>query len=203
MIRKTLLVSAAAMFLVAATASAQATMTPSFNAPRRAFSQSEFGAVVSFPDGGGTAYEGDYRIASHSVDIGLRGGVMDYNGAASSQLLAGVEARANMIRHDRTFPLDGALIVGGGGRFESGQSRIDVPLGLSLGRRVPLQGSSVSLEPYVQPTAFLRAGNNMSTNVIYTLGLGTDLNMGGAFNARLGVGLGDVEGVSLGAVWTH
>lgn len=203
MIRKTLLVTAGAMFLVAATASAQATMTPSFNAPRRPFVRSEFGAVVSFPDGGGTAYEGAYRLASSSVDIGLRGGVMDYNGAAPSQMLAGIEARANMIRHSTDFPLDGAIIFGGGGRFQSGQSRIDVPLGLSLGRSVPLHGSNVRFVPYVQPTAFLRAGNHMATNVIYTLGLGTDLHMGGAFNARLGVGVGDVEGVSLGAAWVH
>ena len=202
MVLKTLLSTAGALVLVAATASAQATMTPSFNAPRRPFARSEFGAVVSFPDGGGTAYEGAYRVASSGVDIGLRGGVMDFNGGASSQLLAGVEGRANMIAHSRNFPLDGALIFGGG-RFESGQSRVDVPLGLSLGRRVPLHGSNVSFVPYVQPTAFLRAGNNMSTNVVYTLGLGTDLHMGGTFNARLGVGVGDVEGVSLGAAWVH
>ena len=203
MIRKTLLMSAGAMLLAAATASAQVTMTPSFYAPRRAFARSEFAAVVSFPDGAGTAYEGAYRVASRGLDIGLRGGIMDYNGAAPSQLLAGVEARANMITHGSNFPLDGALVFGGGGQFESGQSRIDVPLGLSMGRRVPLHGSSVSFEPYVQPTALLRAGSHMTTNMAYTLGLGTDMRMGGSFDARLGVGLGDVKGVSLGAAWVH
>ena len=40
------------------TARAQATGTPSFNAPYRAFERSEVGVVISFPDGGSTAFEG-------------------------------------------------------------------------------------------------------------------------------------------------
>lgn len=39
-------------------AAAQATGMPSFNAPYRAFTRSEIGLVLSFPSGGGTAFEG-------------------------------------------------------------------------------------------------------------------------------------------------
>ena len=38
--------------------SAQSTGLPSFNAPYRAFQRSEFGGVLSFPNPGGTAFEG-------------------------------------------------------------------------------------------------------------------------------------------------
>ncbi|HKR54784.1 MAG TPA: hypothetical protein VJS20_00675, partial [Gemmatimonadales bacterium] len=53
-----------AIGLVPAVLSAQATGTTTFNAPYRAFSNSEFGVLVSFPDGGGTAFEGAYRVSS-------------------------------------------------------------------------------------------------------------------------------------------
>ena len=44
--------------------SAQSTGLPSFNAPYRAFQRSEFGGVLSFPNPGGTAFEGAYREAA-------------------------------------------------------------------------------------------------------------------------------------------
>src|SRR2546430_2913168 len=53
-------------------AAAQATGMPSYNAPYRAFQRSELGGVFSFPEGGGTAFEGVYRYASGKFDIGLR-----------------------------------------------------------------------------------------------------------------------------------
>jgi len=202
MLRKTLIVIAAALVVSAAAAHAQATLTPSFNAPRRPFARSEFGGVVSFPSPGGTAYEGMYRVGSGKLDLGLRGGIMDFQGGAASQMLAGFEGRARVLSHGREFPLDGSVVFGGGGRFASGASRFSFPLGLTLGRRMGIEGSSFTLTPYAQPTAFLRGGNNINTDVIYTMGLGADLRLG-AVDARLGVGLGDVEGVSLGAVWVH
>src|SRR2546426_1944285 len=51
---------------------AQATGMPSYNAPYRAFQRSELGAVFSFPNGGGSGFEGAYRYASGTLDIGLR-----------------------------------------------------------------------------------------------------------------------------------
>ncbi len=203
MVLKTLTATAAALVVLATTVVAQATLTPSFNAPRRPFARSEFGGVVSFPEPAGTAYEGVYRVGSGKLDLGLRGGLLDFQGPAESTLLAGFEGRARMLSHGRDFPLDGSLVFGAGGRFVSGNSRFSFPLGMSLGRRIGVEGSKVTFMPYVQPTAFLRGGNNINTDFIYALGLGTDVRFGGALDARLGVGLGDVQGVSLGAVWVH
>jgi len=185
----------------AASLAAQATGTPSYNAPYRAFTRSEFGAVISFPDGGGTAFEGAYRMASGKFDLGFRGGIFSPDGG-DSQLLLGAEARQRVVTHTEDFPLDGAMILGIGGRFASGNSGLIIPIGLSLGRRVDPKDSKISIVPYVQPTGFFTAGNGQS-DFLFALGLGADFRLSPKFDARISAGLGDLEGVSIGAVWVH
>jgi hypothetical protein len=202
--RRNATLATAAVFTVLATgAGAQATGTTTFNAPYRAFQRSEIGVLLSFPNGGGTAVEGAYRMASGKFDIGFKAGFLDTPGPGNSVLLLGAEARERVITHTVDFPLDGALIVGAGGEFVSGSSAFLFPVGLSLGRRVNPQGSTVSIVPYVQPTLFLIAGDNVVDHVQFALGLGADFRLSRAFDARFSAGLGDTEGVSIGAVWVH
>jgi len=186
----------------AASLAAQATGVPSYNAPYRAFTRSEFGAVLSFPEGGGTAFEGAYRMASGKFDFGFRGGIFSPGGGGDSQLLLGAEARQRVVTHTEDFPLDGALILGVGGRFSSGNSALIIPVGLSLGRRVDPKDSKISIVPYVQPTGFFTAGDGGS-DFLFALGLGADFRLSPKFDARISAGLGDLEGVSIGAVWVH
>ena len=180
---------------------AQATGMPSYNAPYRAFTRSEFGAVISFPEGGGTAFEGAYRMAQNKFDLGFRGGIFSPDGG-DSQLLLGAEARQRVVTHTQDFPLDGALVLGIGGRFSSGNSGMIIPIGLSLGRRIDPKDSKISIVPYVQPTGFFTAGSG-NTDFLFALGLGADFRLSPKFDARISAGLGDLEGVSLGAVWVH
>src|SRR5690349_13943785 len=112
-------------------AAAQATGMPSYNAPYRAFSRSEIGLVLSFPNGGGTAFEGAYRWASGKFDVGFRGGIFTPGGTGKSVLLIGGEARERVVTHTEDFPLDGALILGIGGQIVSGSAAVIVPVGLS------------------------------------------------------------------------
>lgn len=184
--------------VIVATAGAQATGTPTYNAPYRAFTRSEVGVLVSFPDGGSTAFEGVYRMASRRFDVGFKAGLLD---AGDAVLLIGAEARQRVITHSVDFPLDGALILGIGGRFVSGNSFLIIPVGLSLGRRIDVEQSNVSIVPYVQPTMSFVAGDN--SDVAFTLGLGADFRLSRRFDARLSAGIGDLEGVSIGAVWVH
>ena len=186
----------------ASSMAAQATGVPSYNAPYRAFTRSEFGAVLSFPDGGGTAFEGAYRMASGKFDLGFRGGIYSPGGGGDSRLLLGAEARQRVVTHTEDFPLDGALILGIGGQFASGDAVLIVPVGLSLGRRVEPKDSKISIVPYVQPTGFLVAGSGTS-DFLFALGLGADFRLSPKFDARISAGLGDLEGVSLGFVWVH
>ena len=199
----TRLIVAGLVVSLAGSLRAQTTGMPSFNAPYRAFQRSEFGGVVSFPDGGGTAIEGVYRYAHRRFDIGVRAGMFD-PGAGSTALLVGGEIRERVITHNVDFPLDGALVVGAGGLFVSGGSGFFVPVGISLGRRVDPKGSSISIVPYVQPTAILVHSSNPSdTNLNFTLGLGADFRLSRVFDARFSAGIGDLDGVSLAAVWVH
>jgi hypothetical protein len=183
-------------------AAAQATGIPSFNAPYRAFRRSEIGLVLSFPDGGGTAFEGAYRVSHGKFDLGFRGGIFTPGGNGDSRLLIGAEARERVVTHTEDFPLDGALLVGIGGQFVSGNSFAIIPVGLSLGRRIDPKDSKISIVPYVQPTGFLVAGNG-SSDFRFDLGLGADFRLTSRFDARISAGLGDLEGVSLSAVWVH
>jgi len=186
---------------LAASLRAQATGMPSFNAPYRAFHRSEFGVVASFPHGNGAAFEGVYRYAVSNFDVGFRGGMYDPGGSFKTELLLGAEARERVITHTIDFPLDGALVFGIGGAFVSGSSVVFIPVGLSLGRRVDPKRSTVSIVPYVQPTATLVADGG--SNLDFTLGLGADFRFGRTLDARLSAGLGDLDGVSIGVVWVH
>jgi hypothetical protein len=188
--------------LLASDAAAQATGMPTFNAPYRAFTRSEIGVIFSFPNGGGTGIEGAYRVSSGKFDLGFKGGVFMPGGGGTTSLLVGAEARQRVLSHTVDFPLDGALVLGIGGAFSSGNSALFVPVGLSLGRRIDPEGSSVSIVPYVQPTGILVAGSGTS-DFLFTLGLGADFRLTPRFDARISAGLGDLEGVSLSAVWVH
>ncbi|MGH7592215.1 MAG: hypothetical protein ACREL2_12335 [Gemmatimonadales bacterium] len=180
--------------------SAQSTGTPVFAAPYRAFQTSEVGASLSDPVGGGVALEGFYRIGSHAWDIGFRGGFDAANGNANTALLLGVDGRTRVLTHDEGFPLDGALTLGFGGRFVSGGSAVLIPIGLSMGRRLDLEGSSVSFVPYVQPvlTPVFGSGNN---HLDFTIGLGVDMRMSRRVDLRVAGGIGDLDGVSVSAAF--
>ena len=104
------------------------------------------------------------------------------------------------VRYNATYGVI-KLVLGVGGRFVSGGSELIVPIGVSLGRRVNPQGSTISIVPYVQPTLFIVAGNG--SDVAFALGLGADFRFTPRFDGRLSAGLGDLEGVSLGFVWVH
>ncbi|MGH7752560.1 MAG: hypothetical protein ACREN5_07065 [Gemmatimonadales bacterium] len=200
--RRTLTTIGIVALVGASSLAAQVTLTPTYNAPYRAFSRSEFGVLLSFPSGGDVAIEGAYRMASGRLDLGFKGGVFLPGGGADAVFLAGVEGRQRVITHSTDFPLDGAVIVGVGGNFASGASVMIIPVGLSLGRRLNLERSTVSIVPYVQPTFFILAGDVVD-NTAFALGLGADFRLSPRFDGRFSAGLGDVEGVSLGFVWLH
>src|SRR5256714_367120 len=155
-------------------------------------------------EGGGTAFEGVYRYASGKFDIGLRGGFFSPGSGASTVVLAGVEARQRVITHTEDFPLDGALMVGAGANLVSGGSALIIPAGLSLGRRIDPQGSTVSIVPYVQPTFAFIVGD-FPSDLVFGFGVGADFRLSRVLDARVSGGLGDrpLTGVSIGAVWVH
>ena len=123
--------------------------------------------------------------------------------------LLGVEGRVGVIEQKESFPLDGAVIVGFG---TGGFDRWNIPVGLSIGRVINIEDSEISLTPYVQPTAMITFGSGSTdfpftlgsgTDFQFSLGLGLDVKLSSQFDARLSVGVGDVEGFSIAAVWVR
>jgi hypothetical protein len=195
---------AALCLAVTAPLAAQSTGTPVFHAPYRAFDRYEIGANVS--DAGNIAIEGFYGFSHTGArwDFAIRGGVQD-NGecsACKAGLLIGLDARYRVIDQNEDFPLDGALITGAGAHLVSGGSRLFIPIGLSLGRRVQFENSSSSLVPYVEPVIIPTFGDGDS-DVGVALGLGADLRINRRFELRLGIGIGDIENFSVGFSFTR
>jgi len=190
------LLAAALLLLVSAPLAAQSTGTPVFHAPYRIFDRYEFGMNIS--DAGNLAVEGFYGFSHTGAkwDFALRGGVLD-TGADRTVVLLGLDARYRVIDQTEDFPLDGALITGVGAQLVSGGSALLIPIGLSLGRRINFEGSTVSLVPYAEPVLVPIFGSGDS-DVLVALGIGADLRINRRFELRLGIGVGDIENFSLG-----
>lgn len=199
---KRMLAAALAALIVPVGVMAQSTGTPVFEAPYRAFVRSEAGVSLSEPPGSGVALEGFYRMGSHAWDIGFRGGFDSPNNGGNTALLLGVDGRTRVLTHDEGFPLDGALTLGFGGRFVSGGSELLIPVGLSMGRRLDVEGSSMSFVPYVHPvlTPVFASGHS---ELDFTLGLGVDWRITRTVDLRVAGGIGDLDGVSLSAAFLH
>jgi hypothetical protein len=173
---------------------AQSTSTPVFLAPYRSFNRIEFGASLSDP-GPGLAVEGFYRFGHRRYDLGFRGGFAD-NGASETQFLAGMDFRTRVFDHSVEFPLDGAFTAGVGGRFGGGNSRAFIPIGISLGRRVELEDSSVEFVPYFHPVLAPTFGDG-DGDLLFGLGVGVDITFNKRFDLRVSGALGDYDGIGI------
>lgn len=188
-----------AMLIAPATAAAQSTGTPVFAAPYRAFRTSEVGLSLSDP-GNGTALEAFYKAGHQNWDVGFRGGFWDPGAGASTVILLGVDGRTRVVTHSQNFPLDGALTIGGGAELADGANIFMVPVGISLGRRVDLEGSQVSFVPYFQPVLTPTFGSGNS-DVFFSVGLGADVRLNKQADLRVSGAIGDMDGVSISFAW--
>lgn len=184
---------------VAGAAAAQATWTPSFNAPYRAFEQYELGATGSWVGFDNLGIEGQLRFGYKRFDIGVKVGYVDNPGATTGgAFLLGGEGRMRVVQHSENFPLDGALVAGLGTWDFDGWT---VPMaGISLGRRVDLE--NLSFIAYGQPT--LGLWTNGDTDLYFGLGFGADFKIGSSLDLRTSIGFFDVgEGLAVSLVWVR
>ena len=194
----------ATVALTAGSAAAQASFTPSFNAPYRAFATNEFGATFAWVGFDDVGVEGQFRFGYRRFDIGLKGGYIDSpgSGTGGTFVLAG-EGRVRVLEHSETFPLDGALVAGiGTAEFDAWM----VPMaGISLGRRVDLEG--VSFVAYAQPTlgfVIVDTPLGSSEDLYFGLGFGADFKVGNSLDLRTSIGFFDVgEGLAVSLVWVR
>jgi Outer membrane protein beta-barrel domain len=179
---------------------AQETGTPIFKAPYRSFDQHEFGASLSDAgEGAGLGLEGFYRFGKDRNDFSVRAGVIDSD-ADDNTFVIGGNFRTQVVQYSESFPLDGALTLGFGGQFGTDQEDLFLlPVGISLGRRFDVEGSTTTFVPYVHPNLVpvFGAGDDLQ----FTLGLGVDVRLGEQWALRASGGLGDIEGLGISAAY--
>ena len=187
----------AAFVLGSGNLAAQATGTPIFKAPYRAFTTHEFGASLSDP---GTAVdfalEGFYSYGRGNNDFGIRGGFADGAGGLDTRILLGGDFRTRVLSYSESFPLDGALTVGFGTQIGDGPDLFFLPVGVSLGRRFELEGSNTTFTPFVHPVIVPTFGGG-DDDVNFALGLGVDVRFSQSWAVRASGGLGDIDGVGV------
>jgi hypothetical protein len=184
----------------AATSVAQETGTPVFKAPYRAFDNHELGLTFSDYEAVSGALEASYTYGVDKNDFGVRGGIADPAGEGDTRVLLGGSFRTRVVEYSESFPLDGALTVGLGANFGSGDDVFLVPVGVSLGRKFDLEGSNTTFTPYAHPVLVPIFGSGDS-DVEFALGLGVDVRFSERWAARVSGGVGDIEGVGLGIAY--
>lgn len=182
--------------VVAAPMAAQSTGTPVYQAPYRAFARSEIGISVSDP-GVGFALEGSYRTTlGRTGDVGFRGGFADRSGRNdNTAVLLGGDYRQRLLDHSDAFPLDGSLTLGLGISSTDDLTIGYLPIGFSMGRRILVEGSSVSLVPYVHPVLAPTFGDR--DDVLFSLGFGLDARITPRLDLRFSAAIGDLDGIAL------
>jgi hypothetical protein len=187
--------------LAPAAARAQSTGTPIYQAPYRAFAKTEFGISLSDP-GDGYALEGSYRtVLTQKVDLGLRLGFADRAEPTGTDLLVGGDVRVRVVDHTDTFPLDGSFTGGLGVQSGDGYSAVYLPIGFSMGRRVLIEGSSISLVPYVHPVFTPSFGD--ANNTDFSFAFGVDARLNPRLDLRFSGAIGDRGGVGFTVAFLH
>ena len=191
---------ALALAVSAGSAAAQETGTPVFKSPYRTFTTSEVGVVFSDP-GSGWALEGFYGYGRGRWDVSFQGGFRDTE-ADETVILLGADARTRVLESSESFPLDGALTLGVGANINGG-THLLIPIGISLGRRILLEGSETSFVPYAHPVIVPVLGEDVGDDVLVAVGLGVDIRFGRSFDIRVAGALGDYDGVSIGVAFVR
>ena len=173
---------------------AQSTGMPVALPPERSFEKYTLGATLSDP-GPGLAVEGWYGMVLGPGDITFRLGFWDTN-LGSTPVLAGADYRLPLLAYSESFPLNGALTVGAGGSFTSGNSVFFVPVGFTLGRKFGVKDSNIKLQPYGQPIVHLAFGD-IGDNFFFSLGLGLEIQFSEKFAIDVNGSLGDIDGISV------
>ena len=202
MLRNKLWVLGFALGVPVGACAAQETGSPVYQAPYRAFARSEVGISLSEPDAG-FDLEGSYRSGlTKTVDLGFRAGIHSGPGPnGETDALLGADLRARLVTHTESFPLDASATVGLGLASGHGFTVGRLPIGLSMGRRVLIEGSAISLVPYVQPVLTLLFGDASGSDL--SLGFGVDARVTPRLDLRFSAAIGNTSGIGFTVAFLH
>lgn len=137
----------------AATADAQAWNYPSFQQPRITPREYNF-AVADGGDAAGTSFVFQWREGVSLRDqLSLDVGLADPGGNADTQFLIGGQYARQLMTSGSQAPFDLLFTAGVNGAFGD-FSVVRLPVGVSLGRRFPLEGG-LAITPYAHPRVAL------------------------------------------------
>jgi hypothetical protein len=195
---------------VPAAARAQAYGNPSFQPPTVTSREYNFG-VAGVGNGGGSALIFQWREGM-SVDnqLSFEGGFASPSGeGADAALFVGGQFAHQLARSTADVPFDMLFTLGAGIAFNGDFSVLQVPVGLSIGHRFPLEGG-MAITPYAHPRVAIVGcsgcgDDNSALGVSFDLGGNFEINRQFALRASTKVGSnaylsGNSFGLSL--AWT-
>lgn len=164
--------AAAALCSLSAKAGAQAWNYPSFQPPEVV--NREYNFAVADGGGAGTAFIFQWREGlSPRSQLSLDAGLADPEGGDTKFLLGGQFAY-QLVTATATVPFDLLLTAGAYGAFVNG-TLVRLPVGVSVGRRFPLEGG-LAITPYVHPRmaidicASCDTGDNSDVSLDFDIG---------------------------------
>lgn len=206
--RRSLFAASVMLLVAAAHPLAAQTLYPSFQQPRVVSREYNFAVA----DGQGLTpiifqwREGTTPRTQLSLDAGLA----DPGGNEDVLLLVGGQYGRVLAQSRVDFPLDVLFTVGVFGAFGNG-TYMSVPVGVSVGHRFPLEGTTMAITPYIHPRIALEfaSGDGDNSDIAIGFDLGGNLELTPQLALRVsamfgGEGLrgtdGDAIGISL--AWT-
>jgi len=180
---------------------AQETRTPVFSSPDRAFPRSELAAASPAP-----------RTATWLSRASSRSATAPRTTASASASSTGVRtpawspevscATASFATRTASPSTGRSRWASAGVLSEGDGDELLIPAGVSIGRRIPVEGSNVSFTPYAQPLLVTRVVSG-ELELDVAVGLGVDVRIGHSFDVRVAGGLGEIEGISFSVAWLN
>ena len=172
--------------------------TPTFMGPRPG---SDLGVYLIDADYGDVGLQGIWRT-SDGTNLGLRAGFLDTPGDAIVTL--GAETWGDIAVQDADFPLDLSWTAGVGA-WLNGSTVVSVPVGVSIGRTIDIEGSNVSVQVYGHPRLGLAIYENAADDLDLDLGglfdLGADFHLSSDLAIKVAASFGDSDALGIGLAW--
>jgi hypothetical protein len=137
-----------------------------------------------------------------SLDLGLAD--PDVDGLDTFFMVGG--QYAHMLTQARAdMPLDLLLTAGLFGQFGNDITSVGVPVGVSVGHRFPLTGTSMAITPYAHPRVsldYVSFNDESETEVNITFDIGGNLEITPQLALRVSALFGDIDAIGLSLAWT-
>ena len=193
-----------AMLLVIGSPALAQSFYPSFQQPRVVSREFNF-AIADGDDVTPLVFqwrEGTSPGTQLSLDLGLAD---PDNDALETFFMAGGQYARMLTQARADMPLDMLLTVGLFGQFGNDITAIGVPVGVSVGHRFPLTGTSMAITPYIHPRVSLdyaSFNDESDTEVNIVFDIGGNLELTPQLALRLTALFGDADAIGLSLAWT-